>query len=351
MDERARRRRMTIGPIAVRCRERLETLPAPLEHAGGLARPGSPSGPGAWRSKPLLRLLGHFSDPSLGDEEIHRMRGVPARIRPRHRPRALKVVTWNIERGVHFDGVLRALRSLDADLYLLQEVDVCCRRSGSRDVARDLADALGTNWVHAGEFQEIGEAPNGVPALTGQAVLSRYPIEAASVIRFAAQARFRWSCSPLEPRRGGRIALKVRAAGILFYNAHIESGGTDRLRRQQLEEVLADTCVARDQTPIVIAGDFNNMPVARSTMFEGLAALAFRDALPQHVSCRTSVRRDQHLDWIFFRNLHTGGGGIYDTGHASDHYPLLAHLEPARAEMSTFTITSAQPTTVRTQAR
>lgn len=310
---------------AVKCQERLELLPAPFEQSGPSARPRSPSPPGAWRSKPFLRLLGHVFDRPLGDDEIHRIRGELARLRPlRHGSQALKVVSWNIERGARFDQVLRALRWLDADLYLLQEVDLCCRRSRSRDVARDLADGLGMNWVHAGEFQEIGEASNGMPALTGQAVLSRYPIEDASVIRFAAQACMRWSCSPLEPRRGGRIALKVRAAGILLYNVHIESGGTDRLRLRQLEDVLAD--VTRDQTPIVIAGDFNNPPAARSTMFGGLAASAFRDALPEYGHCRTSVGRDQHVDWIFVKNLQTSGGDIYDTGHVSDHYPVLARL-------------------------
>ena len=318
----------------VKGQERLDLLPAPFEQSGASAGPRSPSWPGAWRSKPVLRLLGHFIDPPLGDDEIHRIRGEPARLRPpRHGPRALKVVTWNIERGARFDHVLRALRWLDADLYLLQEVDWCCRRSRSRDVARDLADGLGTNWVHAGEYQEVGEASNGVPALTGQAVLSRYPIEEASVIRFAAQACFRWSCSPIEPRRGGRIALKVRAAGTLFYDVHIESGGTDRLRRQQLDDVLADEArVARDQTPVVIAGDFNNMPAARSAMFGSLAASAFRDALPEHRRCRTSVKRDQHVDWVFVKNLQTSGGDICDTGHASDHYPVLARLVPERRD-------------------
>lgn len=301
---------------------------------------------GAWRSKPILRLLGHFIDPLLRDDEIHRIRGEPTRLRlPPDGARALKVVTWNIERGARFDHVLRALRWLDADVYLLQEVDVCCRRSRSRDVARDLADGLGTNWVHAGEFQEIGEASGGVPALTGQAVLSRYPIEDASAIRFAAQARFRWSCSPLEPRRGGRVALKVRAAGILLYNVHIESGGFDRLQREQLDDVLADEArVARDRTPVVIAGDFNNIPADRSAMFGGLAASAFRDALPEHARCSTKVGRDRHIDWIFVKNLHTSGGDIYDTGQASDHYPVLARLVPARHETIPCTTRPPEPT-------
>lgn len=312
----------------MKLQERREPAPpSSLEASQAQARPPGSSRQGAWRSSPVLRLLGHFTDPPLDDGEIHRVRGVPARLcPPRLQQRTLRVVTWNIERGTRFDRLLRALEILDADLYLLQEVDMFCRRSRSRDVARDLAERLRTNWVYAGEFQEIGEASNGVPALTGQAVLSRHPIEEASVIRFAAQARFRWSLSPIEPRRGGRIALKVRAAGIVAYNAHMESVGADRIRREQLDEVLADTRMAREDTPVVIAGDFNTGPAARSSMVGALGAAAFADALSENGARRTSVRRNHQLDWIFVKNLPSGGGHIFNTGQASDHYPVLARL-------------------------
>ena len=33
------------------------------------------------------------------------------------------MVSWNIERGVRFAGVLETLKKLDADVLLLQEVD------------------------------------------------------------------------------------------------------------------------------------------------------------------------------------------------------------------------------------
>ena len=49
-----------------------------------------------------------------------------------------------------------SIKKLDADVLLLQEVDRGCDRSGRRDVAADLAAALGMNWIFAGEFQEIG---------------------------------------------------------------------------------------------------------------------------------------------------------------------------------------------------
>src|SRR5262249_46794937 len=109
----------------------------------------------------IFRLAGYFQEPRLSDAEIHPITGEPARIAaaPVHPVStravpALTIVSWNIERGVQYARILTTLRTLHPDVVLLQEADRFCDRSGQRDVARDLAEALGMNWVSAGEFQE-----------------------------------------------------------------------------------------------------------------------------------------------------------------------------------------------------
>src|SRR4030095_8969004 len=186
----------------------------------------------------LGRLTGFLTDPALRDNDIHKIVGRPvAVVAPAVLPGRLAVGSWTIERGVRFAGVVDTLRTLDADVLLLQEVDRYCDRSDGRDVAADLAAALGMNWLFAGEFQEIGEGTKGRAALHGQAILSRYPITDAGVLVFADQARLRWRLNPVQPRRGGRMALKARTGGMLVYSAHLESGGNDKLRRKQLGAV------------------------------------------------------------------------------------------------------------------
>ena len=87
----------------------------------------------------LFRLVGFMTEPWLTDDEIHWVAGEPFRFDRSTRPSgALKVVTWNIERGVRFEEILETLRALAPDVILLQEVDRGCRRSGGRDVARSL---------------------------------------------------------------------------------------------------------------------------------------------------------------------------------------------------------------------
>jgi endonuclease/exonuclease/phosphatase family metal-dependent hydrolase len=279
-----------------------------------------------------LRVFGFVSDPWLSSERIHRLTGEPARIA--ESPAAghdLTVVTWNIERGAAYDAILAVLRSLDPDVVLLQEVDQDCRRTGYRHVARDLAAALEMNWVAAAEFQEIGEARNGAPALTGQAILSKFPIHGAMGLPFKAQDRWRWSVNPVQPRRGGRLALKAKTGGILFYNTHIESGGNERLQQRQMAEIVADQSRTTDGTPVIIAGDFNNSPAPRSLTLRSLAHASFIDALGDSSGRGpTSNGQRQPIDWIFVKHMAAATGYVVNAREASDHSPVVTAFEAVR---------------------
>jgi endonuclease/exonuclease/phosphatase family metal-dependent hydrolase len=290
----------------------------------------------------FVRVFGYFSEPLLSEAQIHAVVGEPTRLPRPSLPvspklvdaglpddgRELKVITWNIERGQDYDSVLAVLRELDADVLMLQEVDRACRRTNYRDVARDLAYALDMNWASAGEFQEIGEARDGRPAVTGQAILSRFPIADAVAVRFDAQDRWRWSINPVQPRRGGRMVLKARTAGLLVYNTHIESGGNDALGRRQMAEILAD--YARGpltQEPVVIGGDFNNGPVHHAPMFLNLDAASFIDALGASSDREpTSFGQRHPIDWLFVKNVTALSGRVVHSFSASDHFPVIASL-------------------------
>src|SRR4029079_13116766 len=117
-------------------------------------------------------------------------------------------------------------------------------------------------------FQEIGEARRGQAAITGQATLSRFPISHPDGLSFAAQDKLRWSINPVQPRRGGRIALRVETGGVVLYNNHNESAHNDTLqRRQRMEIPQSQSTDIASGKPVVIGGDFNNGPILRSAMF------------------------------------------------------------------------------------
>jgi len=267
-------------------------------------------------------------EPLLDNAEIHAVMGEPARVQSvASADGPLRMVSWNIAQGRRYELIRDTLRQLDADIYLLQEVDLGVRRSGHRHVARALAEDLGLNWVFAGEFQELGQGRRGNPALTGQAVLSRFPIANPVALPFENQARWRWRLDPLQPRRGGRMALRVESAGVLFYNAHIESAKDDDFRQNQVVEMVFDHLLSdRASRPVVMAGDFNTgRPAHESPVISRLIGEGFMDALGAAGDPRrTSINHEQPLDWIFLRNLRPAGGRVLEVRNASDHFPLEA---------------------------
>ena len=277
-----------------------------------------------------LRLSGYTTEPMLNDQQIHAVIGEPMRVeQTAPADGRVKVVSWNIEQGVRYDRIRDVLKELDADVYLLQEVDLNVRRSGYRNVAQDLANDLGMNWVFAGEFQEIGQARRNRPALTGQAVLSRYPIYGAVALPFENQANLRWKLDPFQPRRGGRMALRAESGGMLVYNAHIESAKNDGFRYKQIDEMVFDYLQSsKKDVPVIFAGDFNTeMAPDQSPVVRGLTGEGFVDALGVlETSRRTTLAHANPLDWIFIRNMSAEEGRVIEVRKASDHFPLEAAM-------------------------
>jgi endonuclease/exonuclease/phosphatase family metal-dependent hydrolase len=268
----------------------------------------------------LLRLAGFFTEPWLNDEDIHAVVGESNRVLwTMADERPLSVVTWNIERGVHFERVAETLQALDADIILLQEVDRFCSRSDGRDVPRELAVRLRMNWVSGGEFQEIGEGRQGDACVSGQAILSRLPLVDAHVIRFDDQASMKWRLNPAQPRRGGRVALGARAGGVMVYSLHLESGSDEELRKRQVSELVDG--IDTGAVPVIVGGDFNNRGGLESSMFGPLAAAGFRSTLTSDESSR--ARRS--IDWIFVRDTR-GHARVVRADNASDHDPVVAQI-------------------------
>jgi len=268
----------------------------------------------------LLRMTGFLTEPLLSNAEIHAVAGEPSRVMwTLAAERPIRIVTWNIERGIRLDAIHSLLQELDADVILLQEVDRFCSRSNDRDVARELAQQLRMNFVTAGEFQEIGEGRRDRACVSGQAVLSRMPIDGATTVRFEDQATIKWRLNPAQPRRGGRIALRARTAGVTFYSVHLESGGDEARRSNQVRELIAN--VPEGAGPVVIGGDFNNLGDASSPMFSGLRAAGFANSASTDPAGAVAARRP--IDWIFAKGV-SARSAIVRAPDASDHDPVIA---------------------------
>jgi endonuclease/exonuclease/phosphatase family metal-dependent hydrolase len=254
--------------------------------------------------------------------------------------RVLRVVFWNIERGLEYDAVRLAFTNAEnfadlidtkayprgsqkrrlilqqvalmkqADVIVLNEVDFGMRRTDYRDVAADLASALGMNYAYGVEFVEVDPIALGLEkfeelppeeatelqseisvnrpryrGLHGNAILSRFPLENVRLTPFAYQPHDWYkdelaSVRPLEKgkrkageivfqekvrrevRRGGRMMLTAEIADarlpggrVTIVDTHLEDKTKPAGRRKQLEELLAR--LKATSGPVVVAGDMN----------------------------------------------------------------------------------------------
>ncbi len=197
---------------------------------------------------------------------------------PRSGPH-VRAAAWNVQRGLRYGAILSALRDdpvlREADLVLLSEIDCGLGRSGNRNVARELAAALGRSYVFAPSYLTLqddwGENRAGAAnttALAGTAILSRLPIRRAENVDMPA-LRDKFSSS--ERRLGRKRALLVEVdapAGPLLVGAcHLDSNASPRQRALQLRALLDRM---PGSAPAIVGGDFNSSTHDLSSPFATL---------------------------------------------------------------------------------
>ncbi|EOS64546.1 endonuclease/exonuclease/phosphatase family protein [Oscillibacter sp. 1-3] len=176
-------------------------------------------------------------------------------------PGALGVLMFNMERGVHLEEIQDFLRDcLDIqplDLILANELDDGCARSGNKNTARELAQALGLNYAWGLEFIELVNDENG-KGFHGNAVFSRWPIRRAGVIRLPEQ--YNWYFDR-QRRIGGRLAvfaeLDVGGRPLGAVSIHLENRTHGEGRRAQMETILKAVERELPDMPVILGGDLN----------------------------------------------------------------------------------------------
>jgi len=107
---------------------------------------------------------------------------------PAEPPPHLRLVCWNIERGLGLPAVADALGGpLRSGVCVLQEADLHARRTGFRTSPQELAGRLGMNYAFGPEFEELAQSGSPRHPCHGRAVLSWLPIGRARILRFKNQ--------------------------------------------------------------------------------------------------------------------------------------------------------------------
>ena len=178
-----------------------------------------------------------------------------------------RIAAWNLERGIHYEGQLEALRQdpylSQSDVLLLTETDVGMARSGNRNVARDLARELGLYYAFSPcyinlakgsgvEYDAEGENESG---LHGNAILSRYPL---SNVRSVFLKNGKDKMTGREKRLGQQTAVVAEVEfpdqPATVVAVHLDANSSQQHRADQMADVLA---AIADRSPAIIGGDWN----------------------------------------------------------------------------------------------
>jgi endonuclease/exonuclease/phosphatase family metal-dependent hydrolase len=235
----------------------------------------------------------------------------------------LRIVTYNIHKGVGTDGLLdvrrvaEIVRHYDPHVVCLQEVLWNPPQDGERTQPQDLREAIGL--------------PHAVVALNchrpqgtyGNMTLSKFPIDEHENLDLTM------------PLRKTRAALYTRIrlphAPLHVFNAHLGLAGYERLRQMRL--LVEDTPrLAPERESVVYLGDMNDWQ--HRIYGDVLVEAGFRCAVgdrddPGH-STFPSRMPVAALDKVFVRGavtaVHAHPSRLALARVASDHLPLVAEL-------------------------
>lgn len=212
-----------------------------------------------------------------------------------------RVVAWNLERGIEFEGQLEALRShpylRSADIYLITETDIGMARSQNRNIARDLARALGLEYAFAPCYLNLSKGA-GVESeadganelgLHGNAILSRYPIRSARPIPIG---NGRDKMRGREKRLGQQVAVAAQidlpGLDLAACSVHLDAQSSQAHRRNQMRAVIAGL---PERGPAVIGGDWNTTTFDSSSAATAIAGFWIRVLLGARNTIRNHFLR------------------------------------------------------------
>ncbi len=246
----------------------------------------------------------------------------------------IRVLSYNIHRAIGFDRrfaperIIEILKTYDADIVLLQEVDEGVPRSRELKLAKELAEAL--DYPH----YVMGHNVSVKKGWYGNATLSRFPILRERNIDLTIGHRKRRGCqhSTIEVKdSNGKIyPLEV-------FNLHL---GLSAKERQKQAEVLSRSKEYKNldkDTSCLVGGDFNDWrSLLRPLFIEGLEFQCATDkkgktGLPKAIKTYPSFAPQGGLDRIYYR----GGLRLLSSKRcnytlskiASDHLPIIAEFD------------------------
>ncbi len=246
-------------------------------------------------------------------------------------PRAdgsLSVMTYNIERGLHTPGaftrILGLLKRRSPDVVCLQEVSWRTLPNGeTTGQASHVAEALGGHDWRA----TTRRSSTGPVVLVRGKITHSEPLVWSDKIAYGLLVR-----AVIDGRSVIVVSLHLRSLGSATVKGAMK---TEPQRVAEIRHLLER--LERESLPVIIAGDFNALPLFPSIV---LLARRFSDVaghFGDNAHTRETHRLPARIDYIFLSKHFTPQAYAVLPVDYSDHRPVTAqvHFAPAAAERAT----------------
>lgn len=244
----------------------------------------------------------------------------------------LRVLVFNIHAGKdaagqpNLDGVADLVRSTDADVVLLQEVDRGTRRSGNVDQLQRLAELLHTDG-EAEYAAAFGKSLDYNGGEYGIAALIRGGIVRSDTEALPVRPPQERSGGSYEPRAALTVTASTALGPLAIINTHLDASRDEHYRLQESAHIL-DLVRAAGGERLMAGGDFNADPGSRT--YQQLVFGGLRDAW---LMCGTGEgftfpahKPIKRIDYLFLSpDLRCTSAQVLDT-RVSDHRPLLVTI-------------------------
>jgi len=230
----------------------------------------------------------------------------------------LRAASYNIRHGVGMDNVLNlnrtvnALRSLNADIIGLQEIDDRTGRNGGVNQMAELGRQLGMHPAFGAFMAYDG-------GYYGMGILSRYPLVDVEPIRLA---------DGNEPRIALKVLVRLPSGEVMrVVNVHYDWVEDDGFRWAQAQRVHQE--VTTSDTPTLLLGDFNDEPGSRTIdLFRGRLREVAKPAGQRFTW--PADRPEKEIDFLFVgppARWQESKARVGSERVASDHRPVVADLK------------------------
>jgi len=244
----------------------------------------------------------------------------------------IRVLSYNMHRAIGVDRLFRPERIAkvinhhQADIVLLQEVDVGVPRSRNLDLAKEMAEAADYPYYATGLNVKLFKGKYG------NATLSKHPIVRSRNINITVGRRKARGClhSTIEINNSTDFFQKLEV-----FNLHLGLSSQERVRQVGILIHSKEFSSLAPETPCLVGGDLND--------WRTLLAPIFTDIL--NFKCATNHSGGYHNPYLTYPSFSPTGGldkifyrgplklirrkrcwmGI--TRLASDHLPVIAEFE------------------------